>query len=161
MGTGDYEPNSVVGKYISSCEIAKQPLNDTQIGLLEKTINEVFGVKNRPLPAVNLFRPLDEDTLSTVTYRRGGQLGRIINILKEYRVHNLELSNDLPLSEADAWSLYSLTAKEIGSTTYKDLKERHGLPKTYGFNTFAILHKYFAEKEIVEKDSSFPFPKDF
>ena len=161
MERDNYESNSIIGKYMSSCDIAEQPLSETQIGLLEKTINEAFDIKKNKSPPADVFKPLDKDALGTVAFNNSNaQTGRVTNILKKYRAQNLGISDDLPLSEADAWSLYRLTAQEIKKTTYKALKEKHNLPKTYGWTSFKILHEYFIERGILDKDANFPFPID-
>ena len=161
MERDNYESNSIIGKYISSCGIAEQPLSETQIGLLEKTINEAFGIKKNKSPPADVFKPLDKDILGTIAFRNcNAQTGRVTNILKKYRTQNLGISDNLPLSEAEAWSLYSLTAQEIESTTYKNFKEKHDLSKTYGWKSFKILHEYFIERGILDKDAHFPRPID-
>ncbi len=151
MATGsNYDPNSIIGKYISSCKQAKIPLNETQIGLLEKTINETFGITKLPKLSPGVFRPMD--TLHTT--------GRLDNILREYREKNLGVTDDLPLSEAEAWSLYSLTANEIGKTTFKSLKKRYNLPSTYGFMAYKYLHEYFIDKGYIPPKTKFQMPKN-
>lgn len=161
MAKNNYESDSLIGKYIHSCVIARQPLSDTQIGLLEKTINAAFGIRKNKSPPIDVFKSFDSDTLNDIARNESADPGRLINILKKYREKNLETPKDLPLSEADAWSLYSLTEQEIEKTTYKTLKEKHKLPKTYGFTSFKLLHEYFIAKGVIEKDSHFPLPKDF
>ncbi len=160
MEGNTHKPNSVIGKYINSCEQAKHPLSSVQIGLLEKTINEAFGIKKNKSPSVDVFTSFDRDALNQIARVLHSDSGRLSNILRRYRVKNLGMSDDLPLTDADAWSLYDLTAREIEKTTYKALKEEYRLPKTYGFSGFALLHSYFISKGIIEEDSHFPRPID-
>jgi len=70
------------------------------------------------------------------------------------------MTDNLPPSEAEAWSLYSLTGQEIEKTTYKALKEKHNLPKAYGWSSFGMLHNYFKERGILKEDAHFPRPID-
>jgi len=160
IANNKYEANSLIGKYVSACEQADHSLDSMQIGLLEKTLNEAFGIKKNKSPPADVFKELDKNILSQIGFRRHSGDGRVINILKQYREKNLGVIDDLPLSEAEAWSLYSLTAQEIEKTTYKALKEKHGLPKAYGFTSFSFLHEYFIERGIVDKESRFPRPTD-
>ncbi|MFA6186354.1 MAG: hypothetical protein WC770_03960 [Phycisphaerae bacterium] len=146
----NYAPNSIIGKYISSCEQVKAPLNETQIGLLEKTLNKTFGITTLPKLSSDVFRPMD--TLHIT--------GRLENVLREYREKNLEVTDDLPLSEADAWSLYSLTANEIEKTTFKEIKEKHNLPSNYGFTAYKYLHEYFVRKGFLPPKTKFRMPKN-
>ena len=151
MATGsNHDPNSIIGKYVSSCEQAGNPLDETQIGLLEETINETFGITELPKLSSGVFRPMD--TLHIT--------GRLDNILREYRDKNLGVTDDLPLSEAEAWSLYSLTANEIGKTTFKSLKKKYDLPSAYGFMAYTYLHKYFIDKGYIPPKTKFRMPKN-
>ena len=86
------------------------------------------------------------------------QPGRLIGVLHEYRKTHMQSQDDFPLSEADAWSLYELTAREIPHTTYPLLKEKHNLAKTYGWETFRILHKYFINKGVIDANEKLPCP---
>ena len=153
--------NSFIDMYVQTCDEAKMPLNATQIGLLEKTINEAFGVRNNSLSEVDqvdLFKPLDNNILFEVLSTKRSGSGRLYHTLEEYRSSQMSNMPDIPINEADAWSLYSLTAENIQTTTFKELKAEHQLPKIYGFNTFSILHEYFLKRGIV-KESHVPYPK--
>ena len=112
-------------------------------------------------PPIDMVKPLDYEVICKIASDHHGQSGRVLNILKGYRKNNLGIAETLPITEAEAWSLYSLTSKEIEKTTYKELKTRHGLPQTYEWGTFAILHEYFKTKGIIEEDGHFPRPIDF
>lgn len=159
MANNNYEANSLVGKYVSACEQADHSLDSTQIGLLERTLNDAFGIKKNKSPPADVFKKLDMDILNRLGFLNHSGCGRVVNVLKQYREKNLSITDDLPLNEAEAWSLYSLTAQEIGKTpTYKALKEKHGLPKTYGWSSFRMLHDYFIERGIIDEDAHFPRP---
>lgn len=144
-----YGPNSIIGKYIQSCQQANTPLNEAQVGLLEKTINDVFGITSLPKLSADVFKPFD--------WRH--TTGRLDKIILEYKEKNLGITDDIPLSEAEAWSLYSLTANEIGKTTFKELKEKHNLPSNYGFTAYKYLHEYFVRKGYIPEKSKFRMPK--
>lgn len=146
----NYGPNSIIGKYINSCTQAKQPLNETQIGLLEKTINEIFGITKLPKLSADVFKPFD--WLHTT--------GRLNNIIREYREKNIGITDDILSSEAEAWSLYSLTVNEIEKTTFKELKEKHSLPSNYGFTAYKCLHEYFVKKGYIPSKARLRMPKN-
>jgi len=71
----------------------------------------------------------------------------------------LGITDNLPLSEAEAWSLYSLTVNEIEKTTFKDLKKKHNLPSNYGFMAYRYLHEYFVSKGYIPPKSKLRKPK--
>ena len=160
MASDNYEADSLIGKYVSACEKAEHSLDSIQVGLLEKTLNEAFGIKKNKSPPADVFKKIDMGILNKVGRNRGSGCGRIVNILKEYRENNLGITNDLPLTEADAWSLYSLTVNEIEETTYRDLKEKYNLSKTYGWSSLGMLHEYFVERGILDEDYRCPSPID-
>ena len=155
-----YEESSLIGKYKKACEQAECSLNENQISLLEKTLNEAFMFKKNKSPPADVFRKIDRDVLNYVARNRGSDPGRLINVLKKYREINLGITDDLLPNEADAWSLCCLTSKEIRKTTYSALKKKHGLPKTYGIQSFGMLFGYFRERGIIDKDTPFPMPID-
>lgn len=161
MARSEYGDDSLISKYINACSQASQPLNDAQIGLLEQTLDESFGIKRYKLPQVDMARPLDKEVLGRVIRDECAQPGRTTNVLEEYRKTNLGMSDTLPITEAEAWSLYRLTADEIEGTTYKELKAKHGLSNAYGWGTFKVLHEYFKERGIIGEDAHFPRPIDF
>ena len=160
MASDNYEADSLIGKYVSACEKAEHSLDSTQIGLLEKTLNEAFDIKKNKSPPADVFKKIDMGILNQLGRNRHSGCGRVVNILKKYRENNLGITDDIPLTEADAWSLYSLTAQEIGKTTYRVLKEKHNLPKTYGWTSFGMLHEYFMERGILDEDARCPPPID-
>lgn len=146
---GKYGSNSIIGKYIQSCQQARSPLSEAQISLLEKTINDAFGITKLPKLSADVFKPLDRICLKN----------RVRDILQEYKEKNLAIRDDLPLSEAEAWSLYSLTSNEIEKTTFKELKEKHNLPSNYGFTAYSYLHKYFMDKGYMPPKARLRMPK--
>jgi len=151
MATGNnYDPNSIIGKYINSCKQTNIPLNETQISLLEKTINEAFGITKLPKLSRDIFKPFD--WLHTT--------GRLDNIIREYREKNLGITDDIPLSDADVWSLYNLTANEIEKTTFKGLKEKYPLPSNYGLTTYRYLHEYLVRRGYIPPKTKFRMPKN-
>ena len=160
MANNNYEADSLIGKYISTCEQAGHSLNETQINLLEKTLNNAFLIKRHKSPPIDIFRKIDNGILNEVAYNRHSSPGRLINVLKKYRVENLGITDNLHPNEAEAWSLYCLTSQELKKTTYKALKEKHGLAKTYGWSAFGMLHEYFKERGILDEDVHFPIPID-
>ena len=159
MANNNYEANSLIGKYVSACEQTDHSLDSMQVGLLEKTLNEAFGIKKNKSPPADVFKELDMDILNRLGFRSHSGCGRVVNVLKKYRERNLGITDNLLPNEAEAWSLYSLTVQEIGKTpNYKALKEKHGLPKTYGWSSFRMLHNYFKERGIIDEDAHFPRP---
>ena len=109
-----------------------------------------FGITTLPKLSSDVFRPFD--TLHTT--------GRLDDVLREYREKNLGITDNLPLSEADAWSLYSLTASKIEKTTFKELKENYHLPSNYGFTAYKYLHEYFVDKGYIPPKSKLRMPKN-
>ena len=160
MANNNYEANSLIGKYVSACERADYSLDSMQVGLLEKTLNEAFAIRKNKSPSADVFKKLDMDILNQLGSHSHAGYGRVINILKKYRENNLGITDNLVPNEAEAWSLYSLTGQEIEKTTYKALKEKHGLPETYGWSSFRMLHNYFKERGIIDEDVHFPRPID-
>lgn len=148
--SNDNSSDSLIGKYVDACNTAKVPLSNFQISILEKTIYEIFGITQLPRLSPNVFKPMD--TLHIT--------GRLENILREYRRKNLELTDDIPLSEAEAWSLYYLTANEIDKTTFKTLKKEHNLPSNYGFTAYKYLHEYFVRKGYISVKTKFQMPRN-
>ncbi len=160
MARTDYDSNSLIGKYISACARAKQPLSINQIGLLERTLSADSNMDDGRPAILNAFTPLDENTLKTVADRRHMYFGRMLNILKKYSVSNRGMSSAVAITEADMFSLYTLTASEIEATTFKELKGQHDLPKTYGFVSYAVMHEYFVKKGII-REGHMPKPLKF
>ncbi len=159
MANSNYEANSLIEKYINACEQIEHSLDSMQIGLLEKTLNEAFGIKKNKSPPADVFKKIDMGILNRLGFLNHSGCGRVINVLKKYRKENLGITDNLLPNEAEAWSLYSLTMQEIEKTpTYKALKEKHGLPKTYGWSSFRMLHNYFKERGIIDEDAHFPRP---
>lgn len=161
MANEKYDGNSLIGKYISACHQSNQPLTGEQIGLLEKTINESFGIKKNKSPPIDLVKPLDKEILSRAAFAGHSGTGRIMNVLRGYRKNNNTMSDELPITEAEAWSLYSLTLEEVWRNPvtigYKELKKKYGIPKTYGGASFHVLMSYFEIKGIIGEDG-FPLP---
>ena len=123
MARDNYESDSLIGKYISACDRAEHALDNIQIGLLEKTLIEAFGIKKNRVPPADDVKKIDMGILEEASYHISSSCGKVVNILKKYRENNLGLSDDIPPTEADAWSLYSLTIQEIGKTTYPILNK--------------------------------------
>ena len=137
MTTNDYKPNTFISNYITLCQMAENPLNKTQISLLEKAIYDSFGLKkNQPdltKDAEQCFNPIDGVEIKRIAKESVGyrKIATIFNVLKEYRDISQQVSKDFPLRDIDVLRLYQITASEIEETDYVTLKEKHQIPKMY------------------------------
>ena len=130
-----YDENTILGKYVKSCEIMGEPLSEVQLENLEKIICTSFGVSApERLEDSRVIGEIDEDLIHKIAQKGHGRLTatRLLNIIKEFKKN---------ASEKDLLNIYH---KGKG---YADISCR--TPRGMGNSSFNLLKDYLEIRGIV------------
>lgn len=156
----EYNPGTFIGKYIERCRVAKHPLKEMQIQLLEETLVEAFANENLSSRESiglnkNSYPRLDTYTLEKVASEgRHKMPQRLINQIKKYRYGD-NVPEDAKITDGDALSLYILITDEA-----LHIECSEGFPENLkhvnrkcgtrvGLNALRLLHEYLDVKGLL------------
>ncbi len=155
----NYQPDTFVGRYVDLCKRKEHPLSRTQIGFLEQTINDIFGLKNTQEETSKTELPINEAAMSIdralMEQLAHPKPGRIFKILEQVKQAS---DDDTPLTDSDVLTLYELSANGVGEG-FKTFNENHGLCGYYGKHSFEVLRRYLKHKGLISATQiRFPEP---
>ena len=124
-------------------------MSRTQIGLLEQTINDIFGLKDTQeettktgLPINEAAMPIDMALIRQLAHPKPGRIFKILEQVKQ-------VSDDsTPLTNFDVLTLYELSANEVGEG-FKTFNKNYGLCGYYGKRSFEVLRQYLKHKGLI------------
>lgn len=173
-----YSTGTFQAAYIQHCNQASVPLNEEQIGALERTIAEFFGVKTKreikELPSIDIklttdiklaMEIMDLELLERVgEQQQYKQPRKVLSVVHNYRAkHSSDAEfHNIP-TNADAFELYQQALILINVSSRRDpfsyksslplLKVlRQQLPYHFNYKIYKILHAYLHEKGLVKEE---------
>ena len=149
-----YDPEKFIGKYIERCEVAKQPLSKSQIGLLEQTVVEFFNFNESPTSQVlglrdDNYNRLDSFLIGEISaYRHCKSPQRLINSIREYR-YGKDANKEVEVTDGDALALYVLITDEMSSVdSLSTVNKKNGIK--VGLKALGLLHAYIDSKGLLQ-----------
>jgi hypothetical protein len=146
----------LVEDYIDSCKAANNPLNECQIGLLEKLVGS-----SPDLPPQAIYHPSSPDNqidMATLTKAAAKwhikSPKRLVNAIKEFKYGKKDISIDV--TDADALELYNFVEKEVKFRDLRDIKKKYQFPQSFGLRSLVMLHGYLQDKGVIDKSKERP-----